>query len=121
MERKKDWKDFQSLMDVRPDYRRWLYCEDQEEKELWRELLGWQVRINHLVSLIQRSPMPAEINDIRLTRSALHIDQNTARSCFLELLFENCLNQKDDKNLNLLFAFLEAYSDLLEKETGWCQ
>lgn len=29
MNYKKDWKDFQSLMDTRPDYRRWLYCEDQ--------------------------------------------------------------------------------------------
>lgn len=121
MDYKKDWKDFQSLIDARPDYRRWLYCEDQEEKELWRKLLGWEVRINHLVSLIQRSPMPAETDGIHLSRSSLHIDQRAAISDFLELLFENCLRSKDDENLNLLFSFLETYSDLLERETKWCQ
>ena len=121
MDYKKDWKNFQSLMDARPDYQQWLYCEDQEEKELWRELLGWEVRINHLVSLIQRSPMPAETDDIRLSRSSLHIDQRAAVSGFLELLFENCLRSKDDENLNLLFSFLETYSDLLEREAKWCQ
>lgn len=121
MERKKDWKDFQSLMDARPDYRRWLYCEDQEEKALWEELLHLESLISRRVSQLRQTPMPAETDDIHLSRSSLHIDQRAAISGFLELLFENCLRSKDDENLNLLFSFLETYSDLLERETKWCQ
>lgn len=66
-------------------------------------------------------PMPAKTDDIRLSRSSLHIDRRAAISGFLELLFENCLRSKDDENLNLLFSFLETYSDLLEREAKWCQ
>lgn len=121
MNYKKDWKDFQSLVDARSDYRRWLYCEDQEEKALWNELLGLESLITRCASLIQQTPMPVETDDIRLTRSSLHIDQRAAVNNFLELLFENCLRNQDDENLNLLLSFLEAYSNLLEQETKWCQ
>lgn len=121
MERKKDWKDFQSLMDARPDYRRWLYCEDQEEKALWEELLHLERLIDNCASQIRQTPMPVEPNDVRLTRSSLHIGQRTAVSGFLELLFENCLRKKDDEALNLLFSFLEAYAGLLRQEADWCQ
>ena len=41
MERKKAWKDFQTLEKALPDYRRWTYCVDPEEKALWKELLDW--------------------------------------------------------------------------------
>ena len=121
MERKKDWKDFQSLMDARPDYRRWLYCEDQEEKALWEELLHLESLISRRASQLRQMPMPAETDDVRLSRSSLHIDRRAAVSGFLELLFENCLRSKDDENLNLLFSFLETYSGLLEREAKWCQ
>lgn len=121
MNYKKDWKDFQSLLDTRSDYRRWLHREDQEEKALWEELLHLESLISRRTSQIRKTPMPAEPDDARLSRSSLHIDQRAAVSGFLELLFENCLRGKDDENLNLLFSFLEAYSDLLEKETKWCR
>lgn len=95
--------------------------QDQEEKVLWMELLDWEKQINHYTSQLRRVPMPTEPDDVLFTRSSLHIDQQTAISSFLELLFENCLHNKDNENLNLLFSFLEAYSDLLEKEVKWCQ
>lgn len=121
MERKKDWKDFQSLVDARPDYRRWLYCEDPEEKTLWKELLNLENQIAGSAARIQRTSMPAEPNDALLTRSSLHINQRMAFNHFLELLFENCLRSQDDETLNLLFSFLEACSGLLEQEAEWCQ
>lgn len=121
MERKKDWKDFQSLVDARPDYRQRLYCEDLEEKALWGELLSLENRISKCAALIHRTPMPAETNDLLLTRASLHISQRITFNHFLELLFENCLRSKDDQNLNLLFSFLEACSNLLEMEAKWCQ
>lgn len=121
MERKKNWKDFQSLVDARPDYRRWLYCEDQEEKALWKELLRLESLIASLASQIRRTPVPAEPDDVLFARSSLHIDRRAAVNNFLELLFESCLRSKNDESLNLLFSFLEAYSGLLEQETRWCQ
>ena len=121
MERKKNWKDFQSLVDARPDYRRWLYCEDQEEKALWMELLDWEKRISHYASQIRRTPVPAEPDDVLFARSSLHIDRRIAVNSFLELLFESCLRKQDDETLNLLFSFLEACSGLLEQETRWWQ
>ena len=121
MERKKDWKDFGTLVRGRPDYRRWLYCEDQEEKALWMELLDWEKRISHYASQIRRTPVPAEPDDVLFARSSLHIDRRIAVNSFLELLFESCLRKQDDETLNLLFSFLEACSGLLEQETRWCQ
>lgn len=121
MDYKKDWKSFQSLVDTRPDYQRWLYCEDWEEKALWKELLDLERLIARYTSQIRQAPMPTETDDIRLTRSSLHIGQQAAISGFLELLFENCLRNQDNETLNLLFSFLEAYSDLLEKEAKWCE
>ena len=106
MERKKDWKSFQSLMDARPDYRRWLYCEDQEEKALWKELLRLESLISRRAAQLRQTPMPAEMNDVLLFRSSVHIDRQTAVSGFLELLFEACLRKKDGETLNLLFSFL---------------
>lgn len=120
MERKKAWKDFQTLEKALPDYRRWTYCEDPEEKALWKELLDWENRLSDCAALIRRTPMPTEINDIVRTRASLHISQRIVFHHFLELLFENCLRKNDDENLNLLFAFLEDYSNLLEKEAEWC-
>lgn len=121
MSYKKDWKDFQSLLDARPDYRRWLYCENQEEKALWEELLRLESLISRRAAQIRKTPMPVEADDIRLARSSLHIDQRAAIGSFLELLFENCLRNQDDEALNLLFSFLDTYSDLLRQEANWCQ
>lgn len=120
MERKKAWKDFQTLEKALPDYRRWTYCEDLEEKALWKELLDWENKLSDCAALIRRTPMPSEINDIVRTRASLHISQRIVFHHFLELLFENCLRKNDDENLNLLFAFLEDYSNFLEKEAEWC-
>lgn len=121
MKGKKDWKGFQSLIDARSDYRTLLYSEDPSKKALWMELLDWENRINHCASQIRRAPMPSELNDVRLTRSSLHIDQNMAFCHFLELLFEHSLRSEDGEALNLLFSFLEAYTDLLTREVKWCQ
>ena len=95
-------------------------CEDPEEKALWKELLDWENKLSDCAALIRRTPMPSEINDIVRTRASLHISQRIVFHHFLELLFENCLRKNDDENLNLLFAFLEDYSNLLEKEAEWC-
>ena len=121
MERKKDWKDFGTLVRGRPDYRRWLRCEDQEEKALWKELLHLESLISRYATQVWQTPMPAETDDARLTRSSLRINRRAAVNNFLELLFETCLRNKDDETLNLLFSFLDTYSDLLEKEANWCQ
>lgn len=121
MDDKKDWKDFQTLVDGLPDYRRWLHCEDPEEKALWQELLNREIQLSGYASAVRRAPMPAEPNDLLFTRASLHISQRTVFNYFLELLFENSLRKKDDENLNLLFAFLKAYTDLLAAEARWCQ
>lgn len=121
MSYKKDWKDFQSLLDARPDYRRWLYCENQEEKALWEELLRLESLISRRASQIRKTPMPAETDDVRLSRTSLRINRRAVIGGFLELLLETCLRKKDGETLNLLFSFLEAYSDLLEQEAKWCQ
>lgn len=121
MERKKVWKDFQTLVDARPDYRVWLYCEDPEEKVLRQELLERMSQLSQYATAVWRTPMPTEINDVLLFRSSLHIDQSIAFQNFVETLFENCLRQGSDENLNLLFSFLETYTALLEKELNWCK
>ncbi len=64
--------------------------------------------------------MPAELNDIYLSRSALHIGQDTEISVFMENLLYHFVREESDENLNLLFAFLENYADLLEKEWKYC-
>lgn len=121
MSYKKDWKDFQSLLDARPDYRRWLYCENQEEKALWEELLRLESLISRRAAQIRKIPMPAETDGVRLSRASLHISRRAVIGGFLELLLETSLRKQDGETLNLLFSFLEAYSDLLEREANWCQ
>lgn len=121
MERKKDWKDFGTLVRGRPDYRRWLRCEDQEEKALWKELLDWEIQISSCISRIHQTPVPAEPDEIRMGRAALRINQKITCCDFLELLFESSLRKEDGETLNLLFSFLEAYAGLLKQEAELCQ
>ena len=121
MERKKDWKDFQTLVNARPDYQAWLYCEDPEEKALRKELLSLVMGINEYAKAVRCSPMPAEMDDIYFTRVSAHIDQRITFSLFIETLFENCLRQGSNENLNLLFAFLNTYTVMLKHEYKWCK
>ena len=121
MDRKKGWKDFQTLVDSRPGYQAWLSCKDPEEKELRRELQELTNQVNSLTAEVLRIPMPARMDDVYLTRASLHINQRIAFELFIESLFELSLRQDSDETLNLLFAFLDTYTALLNCEHKYCK
>lgn len=117
---RKNWKDFQTLVDARPDYRSWLYCKDPEEKALRKELLDRLCQVSEYAVDIRRSPLPTEQDDILFSRMSAHSKQRYAFQNFLETLFENSLRQGSEENLNLLFAFLESYTAFQQEELKWC-
>lgn len=121
MERKKDWKAFETFVDERPDFRAWLHCSDPEEKALRDQYLDLITKIGAYNSRLKRIPMPAEYTEAHFSRAALHIDQSIAVTSFMETLLEHFLREESDQNLSLLFAFLETYSSLLLEELKWCE
>ena len=121
MKEKEYWQDFQKLVRGRPNYRVWLHCEDPEEKNLRSEISRLLNRLNSCASQVNQLPMPTEMTDAHFTRASLHIDQHVAFYNFMETLFENFLHNKEDKNMDLLFSFLDLYARLLEREIAWAQ
>ena len=121
MERTKDWKDFHALVSGHPDYQIWLQCKDPEEKALRRQYLDHIVRMALLRESIGKTPMPRDCTETCLSRAAVRLEQSLAASRFMDTLFEFLLQEKSGQNLNLLFAFLETYHNLLKQEYNWCQ
>jgi len=121
MERKKHWKDFQTLVKERPSYRAWMNCKDPEEKAMRDDLMWLIFKMGAYDTSLRRIPMPEQIDDMYLYRTSSHMDQRATLSLFLQALFENSLRQGSDENLNLIFSFLDAYIALLRTECALCE